>query len=79
MFFAPFPEEEISDYLAQGSFIRALTVGLGAKTPFPSPYYCAPVIAGISSRRNLKLLGIFYLFSSNFSLSFSSPGGMGVC
>jgi hypothetical protein len=27
VFFAPFPEEEISDYLAQGSFIRVLTVG----------------------------------------------------
>jgi len=26
VFFAPFPEEEISDYIAQGSFIRVLTV-----------------------------------------------------
>ena len=26
VFFAPFPEEEISDYKAQGSFIRVLTV-----------------------------------------------------
>ena len=26
MFFTPFPEEEISDYIAQGSFIRVLTV-----------------------------------------------------
>jgi hypothetical protein len=25
--FDPFPEEEILDYLAQGSFIRVLTVG----------------------------------------------------
>ena len=26
VFFPPFPEEEISDYIAQGSFIRVLTV-----------------------------------------------------
>jgi len=26
VFFAPFLEEEISDYLAQGSFLRVLTV-----------------------------------------------------
>ena len=28
LFFAPFPGEEISDYLAQGSLIRVLTVGV---------------------------------------------------
>ena len=28
MFFAPIPEKEISDFIAHGSIIRVLTVGL---------------------------------------------------
>jgi len=54
VFLAPFPEEEISDYLAQGSFIRVLTVGFKES----QKAWCFAAIRSQSRTTTLKHIGV---------------------